>query len=189
MNFILETDKFARQLEAWKKGHGFSDRDALQNMAEIWDTFKNIPERKKVIYGSVTSSPPKTDLSCGSCVQDMLQMVYNWRTICENEVTIYFTGVPQAEVIEAKMSFDNPQTFPEVDCNFEATNNSNTNEELYGKDNIKEVQVIPNPMYVGQYSGLKMHQLRSLAKKKGIVYTNKTTSKELIELLNNKDNG
>lgn len=158
MNFILETDKFARQLEAWKKGHGFSDRGALQNMAEIWDTFKNIPERKKVIYGSVTSSPPKTDLSCGSCVQDMLQMVYNWRKICENEVTIYFTGVPQAEVIEQKV-------YEESKSELEKAFDDHLNNSLSLK---------------------KMHEVRSIAKKKKIQYTNKTTRQELIELLNAK---
>ncbi len=138
MNFVKETDRFVRQLEAWKKGHGFSDREALQQLANIWDEFKNIPENKKVIYGNAKAQPPKTDMGCSNCIADMLQFVWNWRKHLEHDVSTYFQGVPQAEVVEAK----------------------------------------------DQKPALKMHELRSLAKKKGIHYTNKTTAAELNELLN-----
>jgi len=164
VNFIRETDPYLRDLDAWKKGHGFSNREALERLAAIWDEFKEIPERKKVIYGNLSSNIPKTDLSCGSCVHDLLTFVWNWRAALEHEVSTYFEGVQVAEVIEpVKISFDKPQTFPQP-------------EPVY------DILTLP----VSDYSGLKMHQLRSLAKKKGIVYTNKTTSKELIELLNAK---
>lgn len=99
MNFIEETNFAARDLEAWKKGHGFSDKDKIKLLAQIWDEFKNIPERKRVIYGTTSANAPKTDLSCGSCVQDLLTFVYNWRNICSNEVPMMdFKGIPQANV-------------------------------------------------------------------------------------------
>ena len=188
MNFIRETDPYLRQLDAWKKGHGFSDSEALKRLADIWDEFKEMPERKKVIYGTLNSAIPKTDLSCGSCVHDLLTFVWNWRAALEHEVSTYFEGVQVAEIVElgvnddptkiwgegsgiedgtVKMSFDVPQTFPEVD----------------EPDPVSLGWVTPNH---DEYSGLKMHQLRSLAKKKQIPYSNKTTSKELIELLNAK---
>lgn len=145
MNFIKETDPYLRELDAWKKGHGWSNRESLQRLADIWDEFKNIPERKLEIYGSLNSILPKTDLSCGSCVGDMLKFVWNWRAKLEHEVTVYFQGVPQAIV-------ETPELKPEVD-------------KLVGK---------------------KMHELRAIAKKKGVVYSNKTTSAELIKLINDR---
>lgn len=99
MNFIKETDKHARALENWKKGHGFSDMEALKDLANIWDEFKNLPQRKAVIYGSSTAQPPKTDLSCASCVHDLLTFCINWRKLLENEVTVDFKGVPPAKVV------------------------------------------------------------------------------------------
>jgi len=151
MNFIAETNKYARLLETWKNGHGFSDREALQDLAKIWDEFKNIPERKKVIYQGALGDLPKTDIGCSNCIFDMLTMVYNWRKILEHEVPQDIPNVPQATIETVKMSFDIPQTFPSVD-----------------------------------YNSLKMHQIRSIAKKKGIPYTNKTTKEELIQLLSEK---
>lgn len=175
MNFIRETDPYLRQLDAWKKGHGFSDGEALKRLAAIWDEFKEIPERKKVIYGTINSNIPKTDLSCGSCVHDLLTFVWNWRAALEHEVSTYFEGVQVAEIVEpVKISFDKPQTFPEVEVSEET-------EKLFQKWSMEGRTLA--------FSEMKMHQLRSLAKKKGIEYSNKTTSKELIELLNKKDNG
>lgn len=145
MNFIKETDPYLRELDAWKKGHGWSNRESLQRLADIWDEFKNIPERKLEIYGSLNSILPKTDLGCGSCIKDMLTFVYNWRRKLEHEVTVYFQGVPQAIV-------ETPELKPEVD-------------KLVGK---------------------KMHELRATAKRIGIAYSNKTTSAELIKLINDR---
>lgn len=243
MNFIRETDPYLRQLDAWKKGHGFSDSEALKRLADIWDEFKEIPERKKVIYGTLNSNIPKTDLSCGSCVHDLLTFVWNWRAALEHEVSTYFEGVQVAEVIEVKageakqilmkgdeivsvtdveqsepvniiavtketvltseevnvafntdepvkMSFDVPQTFPEVE---ELKAKGLSRSKTITLDNIDTSEIWGEKAGIEKgkldYSGLKMHQLRSLAKKKGIEYSNKTTSKELIELLNKKDNG
>ena len=116
MNFIALTDRFARQLEAWKAGHGFSDKEALKDLADIWDKFKNIPERKFVIYGRLKTKPPKTDISCGNCVTDMLTFVYNWRKLLVNEVTVDFKGVPQATVVigEPEVSLLYEMKMPEI---------------------------------------------------------------------------
>lgn len=169
MNFIKETDPYLRELDAWKKGHGWSNRESLKRLAEIWDEFKNIPERKKEIFGSIRSVIPNTDLSCGNCVHDLLTFVWNWRAKLEHEVTVYFQGVPQA-VVETKgdVTFDTvvPPSQNVVDMN----------------KGISEV-------ILDGLKNMKMHELRAIAKKKGVVYSNKTTSAELIKLINDKDNG
>ena len=164
MNFIAETNRFARLLETWKDGHGFSDREALQDIAKIWDEFKNIPERKKVIYQGALGDLPKTDVSCSNCIFDMLTMVYNWRKILEHEVTYYVRDVSVATVETVKMSFDVPQTFP------------------------SKVENVPIDYTVKEtpLESMRMHQIRSIARKKGITYTNKTTKEELIQLLSEK---
>lgn len=163
MNFIKETDRFLRELDAWKKGHGWSNRDSLQQLADIWDEFKNIPERKLEIYGSPNSIIPKTDLSCGSCVSDMLKFVWNWRAKLEHEVTVYFQGVPQAEVV--------------LGVNDEPN-------KVWGEGSgIEDGKLKPE---VDKLVGKKMHELRAIAKRIGIKYSNKTTSAELIKLINEK---
>jgi hypothetical protein len=169
MNFIAETNKYARLIEVWKKGHGFSDREALQDLAKIWDEFKNIPERKKVIYQGALGDLPKTDVGCSNCIFDMLTMVYNWRKILEHEVPQDIPNVPAATIETVKMSFDVPQTFPSVD-------------EI--NNNISELDLIASNL--NPYEGLKMHEIRSIAKKMRLEYTNKTTKEELIQLLSEK---
>lgn len=103
MNFIEETNRFARELEAWKMGHGWSNAESLKDLAEIWFEFINIPERKAVTYPGSLGQISLVDTSCGSCnnTKDMLQLVYNWRNSMElqNEVPLVdFKGVPQAKV-------------------------------------------------------------------------------------------
>jgi hypothetical protein len=142
MNFIEVTNPYARQLEAWKNGHGFSDRKALQELSDIWDEFSRIPERAEVIYGSKKTVVPSTDLGCGPCVTGLLQFITNWRRLLENEIPVVeFKGIPQAQVIELK------------------------------GDN---------------YSDLKMHEVRAIAKRKGIEYSNTTPKDEIVRMLNEK---
>lgn len=172
MNFIKETDPYLRELDAWKKGHGWSNRESLQRLADIWDEFKNIPERKLEIYGSLNSILPKTDLGCGSCIKDMLTFVYNWRRKLEHEVTVYFQGVPQAEVIEAK-----GDVTITLGVNDDPT-------KIWGEGSgFENGKLKPE---VDKLVGKKMHELRAIAKRIGVTYSNKTTSKELIELINAK---
>lgn len=168
MNFIKETDPFLRELDAWKKGHGWSNRESLQRLADIWDEFKNIPERKLEIYGSPNSILPKTDLSCGSCVSDMLKFVWNWRAKLEHEVTVYFQGVPQA-VVETP-----EERHPDAVVLDKAF------DEFLNK---QEPKLKPE---VDKLVGKKMHELRAIAKRIGVTYSNKTTSAELIKLINDK---
>ena len=157
MNFIEETNKHVRALEAWKKGMGFSDREALQDLADIWDEFKAIPERSLVIYGKANANVPKTDIACSSCVFDMLTFVWNWRKILEHEVPLVdFKGVPQASI------------------------------EVYHVEVLsKVVETILKPE-VDKLTDKKMHEIRSIAKSIGIEYTNQTKKSELIELINAK---
>lgn len=100
MNFIALTDRFARQIEAWKNGHGFSDQEALKDLAVIFHEFINLPERKKVSYPGALGPIPLVDVTCGNCstVRDMLTMCYNWRQHLVNEVTVDFQDVPKAIV-------------------------------------------------------------------------------------------
>jgi hypothetical protein len=170
MNFIAETNKYARLIETWKKGHGFSDRDALKDLAAIWDEFKNIPERKKVIYQGALGDLPKTDIGCSNCIFDMLTMVYNWRKILEHEVPQDIPNVPQATIETVD--------FKGVD----------TQEVKDWKEIVKTVETtveLVNEL-APKYSELKMHQIRSIAKKARLPYTNKTTKEELIQLLSEK---
>jgi hypothetical protein len=172
MNFIAETNKYARLIETWKKGHGFSDRDALKDLAAIWDEFKNIPERKKVIYQGALGDLPKTDIGCSNCIFDMLTMVYNWRKILEHEVPQDIPNVPAAtiETVDFK-GVDSPEV-----------------KELKELEQqiIKDFDIQPTVVSGTNFDGMKMHQIRSIAKKARIPYTNKTTKEELIQLLSEK---
>ena len=188
MNFIKETDPFLRELDAWKKGHGWSNRESLQRLADIWDEFKNIPERKLEIYGSLNSILPKTDLGCGSCIKDMLTFVYNWRRKLEHEVTVYFQGVPQAMVVET-VSEQYEKLYNEqiaMNVNHPAKANQLPNiepdpEPEKSIHEVKEQKFIYDPK-----PNVKMHQVRAVAKKKGVKYTPKTTRAELIKLINDR---
>jgi len=202
MNFIAETDRFARDLENWKKGHGYTNTDGLKDLMAIWHTFVNLPERKAVTYPNVTASIPLVDHNCGKCgpLTDALTLIYNWRNSKElqNEVTVVHENVNKAEV---KMSFDVPQTFPKVDSEpIWITDPATVEVKAFkmGSEFEKELNI---PIDLGgtidekghivlfdknnvDYSKLKMHQLRSIAKKKRIEYSNKTTKEELIRLIN-----
>jgi len=171
MNFIEVTNPYARQLEAWKQGHGFSDRKALQELSDIWYEFANIPERKKVIYGSDKAQFPKTDLGCGPCVTDMLQFVTNWRRILENEVPMMeFKGIPQAKI--------------EVSGEFKRGEVAELNiETKFGTLEIdldpKEEEDIDNPK-------TRLWRIRQIAKRIHIKFTPKLTKDEIIALIKEK---
>ncbi len=171
MNFIAQTDRFARQIEAWKQGHGFSDLDALKDLMEIWHEFINLPERKAVSYAGSTGEIPLVDYKCGKCgpLTDALTLIYSWRQHLVNEVTVDFKGVPQAEVVvEGAKSSE------------EATDLAQ-DESIYEKSDSEDLPFDKKT----DYTSMKMHQLRSIAKKNpNVVYTNKTTKEELIRLIN-----
>jgi len=175
MNFIAETNKHARAIENWKNGRGFSDREALQDLANIWDEFKNIPERRAVIYQGALGNLPKTQLDCGNCIFDMLTMVYNWRKLLENEVVVDIPNVPKATV--ETVDFKGIDT-PEVKDLKEA--------ELKVVPFAPVMENISEDLPVLDYSKLKMHELRSMAKRIRIEYSNKTTKEELIKLISEK---
>lgn len=158
MNFIAQTDRFARQIEAWKQGHGFSDMEALKDLMDVWYEFINIPERRAVSYPGAGGEIPKVDYKCGKCgpLSDALTLIYAWRKHLVNEVTVDFKGVPQAKIVQVV------------------------------QDPKGEITVIDPVVGIVDYSKLKMYELRSLAKKKGVEYTNKTAAKELIKLISEK---
>lgn len=154
MNFIKETDRFARDLENWKKGHGYTNLEGLKDLMDIWHTFINLPERKAVTYPNVTAHIPLVDYKCGKCgpLTDALTLIYAWRNSKElqNEVYVDFTGIDKAEIVE---KIEEP---------------------------LVEFKGIPI-----DYGKLKMHELRSIAKKNpNLEFSNKTTKEELIRLIN-----
>lgn len=184
MNFIKETDPYLRELDAWKKGHGWSNRESLQRLAYIWDEFKNIPERKMEIYGSLNSILPKTDLSCGSCVGDMLKFVWNWRAKLEHEVTVYFQGVPQAVVETPEERHPDAIVLDKAFDDFLVKQHAQENiAEIVDAKSFGNPELKPE---VDKLVGKKMHELRAIAKRIGITYSNKTTSAELIKLINDR---
>ena len=199
MNFIKETDRFARDLENWKKGHGYTNLEGLKDLMDIWHTFINLPERKAVTYPNVTAHIPLVDYKCGKCgpLTDALTLIYAWRKSKElqNEVYVDFTGVEKAEVEEVKMSFDIPQTFPKADdIIIEAVGGGDdipNGELIYVQadpnGDIEVLDPIEGFIKVSKvdYTKLKMHELRSIAKKKpNLEFSNKTTKEELIRLIN-----
>lgn len=169
MNFIAETDRFARDIENWKKGHGYTNTEGLKDLMAIWHTFVNLPERKAVTYPGVTAEIPLVDHNCGKCgpLTDALTLIYNWRNSKELQAEVYvdFKGVPQAEVILESDKIVVKLT-PVAD---------------QPKDGKPFIYIEPHK---NDYASMKMHQLRSIAKGKGIPYTNKTKAVELIALLN-----
>lgn len=166
MNFIAQTDRFARQIEAWKQGHGFSDLEALKDLMDVWYEFINIPERRAVSYPGAGGEIPKVDYKCGKCgpLSDALTLIDAWRKHLVNEVTVDFKGVPQAKVEVVK----------------------DIASEILKSPLFKDATVLSSVSNEVDYSKLKMHELRSLAKGKGIVYTNKTTKEVLIKLISEK---
>jgi len=183
MNFIAETNKYARHIEAWKNGHGFSDREALQDLANIWDEFKALPERRVVIYPHSNTIAPKTDLSCGSCIHDLLTFVYNWRRELVHEVSQHIPDVPQAtiETVDFK-GVDSPEV-KELKQEIIESLNSYDKPISINTSHLEFTALHNEPI---KFDGMKMHQIRSIAKKKGLEYTNKTTKEELIKLLSNE---
>lgn len=187
MNFIAETDRFARDLENWNKGHGYTNTDGLKDLMAIWHTFINLPERKAITYPNVTAYIPLVDHNCGKCgpLTDALTLIYSWRNSKElqNEVYVDFTGVEKAEVEEVKMSFDVPQTFPsKEEIVMEAVKKEV--DKLVDKHLEEGFSDLKKESMKPVYAAMKMHKLRSFAKNRGIEYSNKTTKEELIRLIN-----
>jgi len=158
MNLLKEIEPYQADIDRYLKGMGMTDRTKQQAIANIWDKFKNLPEVKAVIYPNVRTSSniPPTDLACNDCFSRMINNIKTWQTRLNAEATVYFKGVP--DVPKAKVTEVVKPTI---------------------KPSTVNVPVI-------DFSQMKMHQLRSIAKKVSIVYSNKTTKEQLIKLLNGK---
>ena len=102
MNLIKELKPFESQIDAFKKGYGISDTEAITKLAEIWDKFTLT--RKKQIYGTDSIDIPKTKTNCSSCIKDMMTMLVNWSNIEtaasqeKKKPLVEFKGVPDKVV-------------------------------------------------------------------------------------------
>lgn len=181
MNFIKETDRFARDLENWKKGHGYTNLEGLKDLMDIWHTFINLPERKAVTYPNVTAHIPLVDYKCGKCgpLTDALTLIYAWRNSKElqNEVYVDFTGVEKAEVEFKGIDSPEVKVLKEATKQVDELAEKHLTEAFEGVDWKKDIPI--------DYTKLKMHELRSIAKKNpNLEFSNKTTKEELIRLIN-----
>lgn len=92
MDLIKSLKPFNKDLDNWKAGHGFSDRNKLTKLVGIWHEFAQ--ENVKEIYGSSNMKVERVELSCGTCVSDMLSFLYNWREILKKTLPKYHKMVP-----------------------------------------------------------------------------------------------
>ena len=115
----------------------------------------------------------------------MLQFVWNWRKHLEHDVSVYFQGVPQAEVIETvSEKLNNKQV--DMNVNHPAKANQFPIIEK-GQDTEKSLhEVKEHNFFYNPKLNVKMHQVRALAKKLGIEFTASTKKEELIRLINEK---
>lgn len=113
MNLVKELEPFNEDLDNWKAGHGFSDREKLKQLAPIWVKFaqENVAE----IYGNPAHKVKDIDLACGSCVKDMLQFLYNWREILKKRLPPYHKMVPNGTPNISKKDEPKPENADAVE--------------------------------------------------------------------------
>ncbi len=106
MDLIKELEGYNSQLDAWKKGHGWSNKESLQEVVEIWERWQE--EKKEQIYGNLNHNVIPTDVGCSSCVSDALSLLYNWREIERPKVkTVSYKAIKEkVEVIEPTVDVD-----------------------------------------------------------------------------------
>lgn len=125
MNLVQELEPLNSHLDNWKKGHGLSNRGALEDLADIWNRFALFNREK--IYNSSSIIPPKVDLNCSSCIFDMLTMLYNWREILK----------PNMPAVEYKAI---KPKITKIDLSEESSLGIANNPELSDEDKIAHLQ-------------------------------------------------
>lgn len=94
MNLIKELEPYNEDLKAWKS-NGTIGQSKVQELS--------------VIYEKLRESKPdvgaKVNLSCSSCINDMLKALYNNREEQLKKETVHFKGVPQKEVGHEDLSW------------------------------------------------------------------------------------
>jgi len=174
----LELHELNKILDDYQKLGACSDTRAIKAISLVWDDFAQ--ENKAAIYGSATYNVPKTNLGCASCVKDMFQLVINWRRILgERKQTVPFKGVPQKKAnVEEVRVISKPQAVKTVASVVEPKTKVVITETDIKKsaEDIKKVKAI-------SYTGMKMGELRTEAKKRGLKFTNSVRKEELIEML------
>lgn len=171
MNLLQELEPFNSILDDFEKLKACSDKPAIEKIAAIWDRFA--PTRSKEIYGQPNYTPPKTNLGCASCIQDMLKLTVNWRRILRNAPPkVDFKGVTptsKANVKEVTVVVDKTTTIK---------NPPNTITTI-----VPPSRVTIDASRKVNYSTWKMGDLRTAAKAKGLKFTNSVSKVELIKML------
>ena len=156
MDFLKQLEPHTALIDAFDKGHGITDTVAINAIASIWDDFSKT--KVKEIYGTAGFTPPPTNVGCASCIKDMMKLVVAWRRIEGQNSLVPFKGIPQsapkANVIEVRVA-------PKVET----------------------IAPVTPKGQKADYSNMKFGELRGIAKKQGIKFSNKVSKQELIDLL------
>ena len=170
MDLIKELEGFNLELDAWKKGHGWSNKESLAEVADVWLRWQE--EKKAQIYGSENHNVIPTDLGCSSCVSDMLSLLYNWREIERPKVkTVSYKAIKEKiEVIEP--------VEVEVDIDIDG-------------DSVKEGEVLTGTIQISAHPEMsedaKIAHLRKALNEKGIKWHHKSKAKKLQKQLDEEN--
>jgi len=154
MDFLKQLEPHTALIDAFDKGHGITDTVAINAIASIWDDFSKT--KVKEIYGTAGFTPPPTNVGCASCIKDMMKLVVAWRRIEGQNSLVPFKGIPQSA--------------PKANV-------------IEVRAEVKKTTPEKQPTKKPDYSNLKFGELRGLAKKMGIKFSNKVSKQELIDLL------
>lgn len=86
MNLLKELEPFNKDLDHWKDGHGITTKKTINSLITIWYNWQK--EKTAEIWGNPNRKIVKDSPSCGSCLRQMMQMLYNWRAIIRKEETV-----------------------------------------------------------------------------------------------------
>ena len=107
MDLIKKLKPHNQTLNDWKQGKVI-DAHKIAPLAPIWKELAELhPE----------AGNPNVNLTCSSCIGDMLKGLYNWRLFYQRKVTVEFKGVPQKitkvkRTIETDVKVVNPEDLP-----------------------------------------------------------------------------
>ncbi|MGL4598538.1 MAG: hypothetical protein ACRCYO_13555 [Bacteroidia bacterium] len=185
MNLLKSLEPWAKHLDAFAKGFGISDRNALTELCNIWDQFKVIPANAAIIYQRVMIAPP-TDKGCQSCVEEALRSLVNWRKKLEAEQSV--SADSDQPTKKAKV------TEPKKDAGLKAseTLNADTTKAETDKADTTVEEPVPNtgaltePTIADKLGALKMPALKKIAQHIGVTYAKTTTKPSLIEMIKGK---
>jgi copper chaperone CopZ len=111
MDLIQDLKPYMAHVDAYlnPKIRTVSDGKVKNELAKIWDKYKNLPEISIKRYGRITIEPP-TDMTCDECKMKAIKRLTNLYKEVKNDVPkIAYKGV-KSEVKEVKSS--TPESTP-----------------------------------------------------------------------------